>query len=107
MAVNKELIQVSRSARASVLTGVSNNSQHVPSCPSLSPAPSSIRVRLFTGLLECSIILGRAIKTEYLALGTLLGTVGLSMSLTGGSKDAKPKTIEQVKESVSLNASSK
>ncbi|KAF9788599.1 hypothetical protein BJ322DRAFT_1209603 [Thelephora terrestris] len=53
------------------------------------------------------VILGRAIKTEYLALGTLLGTVGLSMGLTGGSKDAKPKTIEQAKESVGLNASSK
>jgi len=53
------------------------------------------------------VILGRAIKTEYLALGTLLGTVGLSMSLSGGSKDTKPKTIEQVKESVGLNASSK
>jgi len=57
--------------------------------------------------LERSVILGRAIKTEYLALGTLFGTVGLTMGLTGGSKDAKPKTIEQVKESVSLNASSK
>ncbi|KAF9652413.1 hypothetical protein BDM02DRAFT_3183796 [Thelephora ganbajun] len=29
------------------------------------------------------------------------------MGLSGGSKDTKPKTIEQVKESVSLNASSK
>jgi F-type H+-transporting ATPase subunit k len=68
---------------------------------------SPIRGRLFIGLFGHSVILGRAIKTEYLALGTLLGTVGLSMGLTGGSKDAKPKTIEQAKESVGLNASSK
>lgn len=53
------------------------------------------------------VVLGRAIKTEYLALGTLFGTVGLAMGLSGGSKDTKPKTVEQVKESVSLNASSK
>lgn len=79
----------------------------LPSCPSGSLVPSLTRGQLFIGLFECSVILGRAIKTEYLALGTLLGTVGLSMSLGGGSKDAKPKTVEQVKESVSLNASSK
>ena len=102
--INSEL---SIRASTSVPTGVSSNSQHLPSCPSLSHASSSIRGSLFTDLFECSVILGRAIKTEYLALGTLLGTVGLSMGLSGGSKDAKPKTIEQVKESVSLNASSK
>ena len=73
----------------------------------MSPAPSPIRGNVFTGLFERSVILGRAIKTEYLALGTLLGTVGLSMGLSGGSKETKPKTIEQVKESISLNASSK
>ena len=85
----------------------SHNSQHLPSCPSLSHASSSTRGSLFTTLFECSVILGRAIKTEYLALGTLFGTVGLSMGLSGGSKDTKPKTVEQVKESVGLNASSK
>lgn len=103
----KEQIQSCRSGViASVPTGVSNSSQHLPSCPSLSHA-SSIRGSLFTDLFERSVILGRAIKTEYLALGTLFGTVGLSMGLSGGSKDTKPKTIEQVKESVGLNASSK
>lgn len=85
----------------------SHNSQHLPSCPSLSHISSSARGSSFTNLFECSVILGRAIKTEYLALGTLFGTVGLSMGLSGGSKDTKPKTIEQVKESVGLNASSK
>ena len=69
--------------------------------------PFSTWGSLLTNLFECSVILGRAIKTEYLAIGTLLGTVGLSMGLSGGSKDTKPKTIEQIKESVNLNASSK
>ena len=97
---------ISIRAPASVLTGAPNNSRHLPSCPSPSPVLFPIRDHLFTGLFECSVILGRAIKTEYLALGTLLGTVGISMSV-GGSKDAKPKTVEQVKESVNLNASSR
>lgn len=61
----------------------------------------------------CSVIFGRAIKNEYLALGTILGTVGLAMSLTGGSKKeahapsgSKP-TLAQVKDSVKVNASSR
>jgi F-type H+-transporting ATPase subunit k len=62
---------------------------------------------LFIGSLECSVIFGRAIKTEYLALGTLLTTAGFTLKALGGSGDTKPKTVEQVKESVSLNASSK
>ncbi|KAI0251902.1 hypothetical protein BJV78DRAFT_1207610 [Lactifluus subvellereus] len=56
-------------------------------------------------------ILGRAIKTEYLALGTLLSTVGLSYAAaSGGSKDAKPihkQTLQEVKDSVKLDSSSK
>jgi hypothetical protein len=54
-----------------------------------------------------SVILGRAIKTEYLALGTLFTTVALATLSSGGSKEAKPRTIEQIKETVKLNASSK
>jgi F-type H+-transporting ATPase subunit k len=57
--------------------------------------------------LISSVILGRAIKTEYLAIGVLLGTVGLSMGLSGGSKEPKPKTVAQVKDSVKFDASSK
>jgi len=53
------------------------------------------------------VILGRAIKTEYLALGTIFGTVGLAMGLSGGSKEPKLKTVEQVKNSVKLDASAK
>ncbi|VDC07373.1 unnamed protein product [Peniophora sp. CBMAI 1063] len=34
------------------------------------------------------VIFGKAIKNEYLALGTLLSTVGLAVSMTGGKKDA-------------------
>ena len=57
----------------------------------------------------CSVILGRAIKNEYLALGTIFGTAGIAMLSMGGKKEAttaKP-TLQQVKESVSINASSK
>ncbi|KAI8985026.1 hypothetical protein BD414DRAFT_418110, partial [Trametes punicea] len=56
------------------------------------------------------VILGRAIKNEYLALGTILGTVGITMLATGGKKEApasKPATLEQVKDSVKVSASSK
>ena len=59
---------------------------------------------------NCSVIFGRAIKNEYLALGTLIGTVGLSVLAAGGGKKdapaAKP-TLEQVKDSVKIDASSK
>ncbi|TFY63485.1 hypothetical protein EVG20_g6298 [Dentipellis fragilis] len=57
------------------------------------------------------VILGRAIKTEYLALGTLLGTVGISyLAAAGGSKDAAsaPKqTLQQVKDAVTFDTKSK
>ncbi|KAJ3490769.1 hypothetical protein NLI96_g1181 [Meripilus lineatus] len=59
------------------------------------------------------VILGRAIKNEYLAIGTLLGTAGLTFAAMGGSKkDAHApsgsgkQTIAQVKESVKFNAGS-
>jgi hypothetical protein len=57
-----------------------------------------------------SVILGRTIKNEYLALGTLAATGFAVFSSLGGSKDAAPKkptTLEQVKEVVKLNASSR
>ncbi|KAK7683138.1 hypothetical protein QCA50_013811 [Cerrena zonata] len=58
-------------------------------------------------------IFGRAIKNEYLALGTLLTTVGVALSASGGKKDThvpasgsgKP-TLEQVKDTVKYTASS-
>ncbi|EMD34855.1 hypothetical protein CERSUDRAFT_86298 [Gelatoporia subvermispora B] len=58
------------------------------------------------------VILGRAIKSEYLALGTIFGTIGLSVLATGGSKkEAKPaagQPLKQVVEStVPITASSK
>jgi len=67
---------------------------------------------LFHSILTMSyVILGRAIKNEYLALGTLFGTAALALSFSGGSKQApaptpgKP-TLEQVKETVKFNAGS-
>ncbi|EPQ53438.1 hypothetical protein GLOTRDRAFT_100603 [Gloeophyllum trabeum ATCC 11539] len=48
-------------------------------------------------------ILGRAVKNEYLAIGTLLGTAALALGATGGKKDA-PK---DVKEAVKFESSSK
>ncbi|KAH9896989.1 hypothetical protein C8Q73DRAFT_688018 [Cubamyces lactineus] len=55
------------------------------------------------------VILGRAIKNEYLALGTIFSAVGITMLATGGKKEApaqKP-TLAQVKDSVKIDASSK
>jgi hypothetical protein len=58
-----------------------------------------------------SVIMGRAIKNEYLALGTLFATgLGTWASMGGGSKDkvaAKPTTLDQVKEAVKFNAGSR
>ncbi|CAL1709036.1 unnamed protein product [Somion occarium] len=59
-------------------------------------------------------IFGRAIKNEYLALGTLLTTVGVVLAASGGKKEthipaagAGKPVLEQVKETVPINASSK
>jgi len=57
------------------------------------------------------VILGRAIKNEYLALGTLFATAGLTMAAMGGGKKETPvpsgkATLEQVKEAVKFNAGS-
>ncbi|KAI0342304.1 hypothetical protein BDW22DRAFT_1429158 [Trametopsis cervina] len=55
------------------------------------------------------VIFGRAIKNEYLALATLGATGLLATSLTGGKKEAAAPgktTLEQVKETVKLNAGS-
>jgi F-type H+-transporting ATPase subunit k len=64
-----------------------------------------------TEIVLTSTILGRAIKTEYLALGTLLSTVGLSYAAaSGGSKSApsgSKQTIQEVKDSVKFESSSK
>jgi len=56
------------------------------------------------------VILGRAIKNEYLALGTIFSAVGIGMLASGGKKEAPPpsgkSTLEKVKETVKFNASS-
>ena len=59
-----------------------------------------------------SVILGRAIKSEYLALGTIFATLGAAKLASGGSKpEPKPAPgitlIETVKEAVPINASSR
>ncbi|KAI0711143.1 hypothetical protein C8T65DRAFT_647650 [Cerioporus squamosus] len=54
------------------------------------------------------VILGRAIKNEYLALGTIFGTAGLTMlAMGGGKKEAAKPTLQQVKEAVPISASSR
>ncbi|KAH9933900.1 uncharacterized protein B0H18DRAFT_982629 [Fomitopsis serialis] len=57
------------------------------------------------------VILGRAIKSEYLAIGTLATAVGVGLLSTGGKKEAAPPSsgksaIETVKETVKFNAGS-
>lgn len=60
-----------------------------------------------------SQIFGRAIKNEYLSLGTILGTVGIIMAATGGKKETVPhgsnmkETLQKVKETVPLGAGSR
>ena len=81
----------------------------LPPCPSASYA-LSVCLNYVNLRHALSVILGRAIKNEYLALGTIFGTVGLTMlSMGGGKKEApaaKP-SLQQVKESVNIGASSK
>jgi len=59
--------------------------------------------------LENSVIYGRAIKNEYLALGTFATAFGGAYFTTrGGSKTAvaKPKIVQEAKESVPISATS-
>ncbi|KAI0073649.1 hypothetical protein K474DRAFT_1710540 [Panus rudis PR-1116 ss-1] len=73
----------------------------------------SLQAGVRSNLLRAAQIFGRAIKNEYLALGTLIGTAVLAISATGGSKkeasapSGVKQTVEQVKESVKFDASSK
>ena len=49
---------------------------------------------IFCVSIISSLTLGRAIKNEYLALGTIFGTVGLSMlAMGGGKKEAAKPTM--------------
>jgi F-type H+-transporting ATPase subunit k len=58
-----------------------------------------------------SVILGRTIKNEYLSLGVLTTTFGGAWLATRGKKaEAKPvagQSVQQVKESIPINASSR
>lgn len=50
---------------------------------------------MFYDLNTSSVIAGRAIKSEYLAIGTLLSAVGLAVGLSGGDKKKKASTATQ------------
>ena len=59
--------------------------------------------------LKNSVIFGRAIKKEYLALGTFTTAFsGAYFTTRGGSNTApvKPKTVQEAKESVPISATS-
>lgn len=61
-------------------------------------------------LTAASVILGRAIKNEYLALGVLTTAFSGAYFATSGSKESKPAaggSIQKAKESVPINASSR
>lgn len=44
-----------------------------------------------------SQILGRAIKSEYIAIGTILSTVGIALAASGGEKKkaSQPESLSQ------------
>ena len=72
----------------------------------------SIRSALLFNLNNSSVILGRTIKNEYLSLGVLTTTFGGAwLAMRGGKKaGATPvvgQSVQQVKESIPLNASSR
>ncbi|ETW75900.1 hypothetical protein HETIRDRAFT_106543 [Heterobasidion irregulare TC 32-1] len=65
---------------------------------------------MLTTLRGCSysVVLGRAVKTEFLALGTLVGTAALSYAAaSGGSKEAPKTSLQEVKDAVKIDSSSK
>jgi hypothetical protein len=71
----------------------------------------ALRLVLLTALhssCACSMILGRAVKNEYLTLATL-GALGAVVALTTGGDKAKPQptTLQQVKEAVKIGAGSR
>ena len=65
---------------------------------------------MLTTLRGCSysVVLGRAVKTEFLALGTLVGTAAVSYAAaSGGSKEAPKTSLQEVKDAVKIDSSSK
>ncbi|EJD05568.1 uncharacterized protein FOMMEDRAFT_17851 [Fomitiporia mediterranea MF3/22] len=59
------------------------------------------------------VIFGRAIKNEYLSLGTIIGTAAIAYASMGGSKKQPApsggnvqESIQKVKDAVPLNAGS-
>ena len=64
-------------------------------------------------LLDCSIIFGRAIKNEYLTLGTVFSVGGIGWALkSGGKKEPTAQSsgqslVDKVKEAVPINANSR
>lgn len=83
------------------------------SCHSKVSNLGPLGVYLNANLLNSSLIFGRAIKNEHLALGVMFGTAGIAYAVMGGSKKQAPaassgKTlVEKVKEAVPINAGSR
>ncbi|KAL5521736.1 hypothetical protein ACEPAF_2484 [Sanghuangporus sanghuang] len=80
-------------------------------CPS---RPQDQQLLRFAYLHELySVIFGRAIKTEYLSLGTILTTAAIAYAATGSSKKqhvpsggSSEEALKKVKDTVPINASS-
>lgn len=75
---------------------------------------SALQVLILSVIYFWSQIFGRAIKNEYLSLGTIIGTAAIAYaSMSGGKKEAAPsgstvqETIQKVKEAVPLGAGSR
>lgn len=102
-------------ARFRILTASASTLTHpafvLPPCLSTPPSSSSWRT-LYADDAARSVILGRAIKNEYLALGTIFSAVSIGMLASGGKKEtpapsAGKSVLEQAKESVKFNAGSR
>jgi hypothetical protein len=76
------------------------------------PCPCADRIPSNAHLLHSSIIFGRAIKNEYLALGTIFGVGGIAWAAkSGGKKEVAQSSgqslVDKVKEAVPINADSR
>ncbi|PPQ66000.1 hypothetical protein CVT26_010660 [Gymnopilus dilepis] len=102
-------VQISASGRRPGSQAKDGNSRVESNVTKIRCPPSPTANSSFVPIMSYQIF-GKAVKNEYLALGTFGLTFGSAWLATrGGNKataQAKPQTVEQAKESVPINAGS-